>query len=105
MYLSTTQIFNFWRPSIFEAPKISQHNQKFATQKRGSRALKNERMNERTNEQMNERTKERTIERTNERMNKANILILLSRGCLVIIAAAFTLQEETRSELVLGKRD
>ncbi len=81
MYLSTTQIFNFWQPSIFEAPKISQHNQKFATQKRGSCALKNERMNERTNKlqgtnertNTNERTtneqttNERTYERTNER--------------------------------------
>jgi hypothetical protein len=98
MYLSTTQIFNFWRPSIFEAPKISQHNQKFATQKRGSRALKNERMNKRTNEQMNGRTKERTNERTNEQTNEANILILVSRGCLVIVAAVFTLQTNRSGE-------
>ncbi len=96
MYLSTTQIFNFWRPSIFEAPKISQHNQKFATQKSEERT--NERTNEQTNERTDEGTNKRTNERTNQRTNEANILILLSRGCLVIVAAAFTLQTNRSGE-------
>ena len=77
MYLSTTQIFNFWRPSIFEAPKIP-NTTKNSQPKKGDLA--------------------RTNERTNKQTNEANILFLLSRGCLVIVAAAFTLQTNRSGE-------